>query len=208
MSLLYEWQTLAAGLLGVLGGVIAYLGAITSGRRQVAALREQIEDARAARQQHDQRRLSVVGWAVWAEGRRLETAVWARKGRALPSGPQLASARRREQLVIESSPLLRGEREDVALLDDETRVLLQRVADALHRYNACIETARSGSQEQPFIEQETLDAMEELAARVQSLQALADGPGSAEWRKLLSNEPSAPEPPRTKWQRFKRRRPA
>jgi hypothetical protein len=204
MSGLYDWQTLVAGLLGVLGGLIAYRGAIISGRRQVAALREQIE---AARQQDDRRRVSVVEWAVRAEGKRLETAVWARKGRALPSGPQPVSSRRREQLLIQSSPLLRGEREDMSLLDDETRTHLQRVADALHRYNACIETARSapGPGEQPWIEQETLDAIDELATRVQTLQALA----SIEWRKMLSNEQSAPEPPRPRWQRFKVwRRPA
>ena len=201
MSGLYDWQTLVAGLLGVLGGMIAYLGAMTSGRRQVAALKEQIE---AARQQDEKRRLSVVEWAVRAEGKRLETAVWARKGRALPSGPQPVSSRRREQLLIQSSPLLRGEREDMSLLDDETRTHLQRVADALDRYNACIETARSapGPGEQPWIEQETLDAIDELATRVQNLQALA----SIEWRKSLSNEPPAPEPSRSKWQRFKERR--
>ena len=118
MSGLYDWQTLVAGLLGVLGGVIAYRGAIMSGRRQVAALREQIEDARAARQLHDERRLSIIEWAVRAEARRLETAVWALKSRALPSKPQPASSRRREHLVIQSSPLLRGEREEMSFLDD------------------------------------------------------------------------------------------
>jgi hypothetical protein len=211
MTWLYEWQSIVAGLLAVFGGVLAYRGAITSGRRQVLAIREQIEDTRAARQQHDQRRLSVVEWAIWVEGRRLEKAVSARKGRALPTEPQLVSARRKEQLVIDSSPLVRGEREDLSLLDDETRVRLQRVADALYRYNACIQTARSGTGEQSWIDQETLEAIDELAARVQSLQALADGPGSTEWKKLLSNaEPFAPEPTPTKRQRFKvwRRRPA
>jgi len=211
MNWLYEWQSLATGLLGFLGGVLAYRGAISSGRRQVLALGEQIEDARAAREQHDQRRLGVVEWAIWVEGMRLEKAVWARKARALPSGSQLVSARRKEQLAIESSPLLRGEREDLALLDDETRIRLQRVADALYRYNACVETARSGTGEQSWIDQETLDAIDELAARVQNLQAIAGGPGSAEWKRLLSNaEPFAVEPPSTKRQRFKiwRRRPA
>ena len=196
MSGLYDWQMLVAGLMGFLGGVIAYRGAITSGRRQVAALREQIE---AARQQDDKRRLSVVEWAVRTEGRRLETAVWSLKARALPSRPQPAASRRREHLVIQSSPLLRGEREDMSLLDDETRARLQRVADALYRYNSCIETARSGPGEQPWIEQETLDAIEELATRIQNLQAL----GCTEWRKLLSNEPPAPAPPGSKRQRFK-----
>jgi hypothetical protein len=38
---------------------------------------------------------------------------------SLPSGPGWAS-RTSEQLIIESSPLLRGEREDMALLEDET----------------------------------------------------------------------------------------
>ena len=209
MSWLYEWQSLVAGLLALLGGVLAYRGAITSARRQVLAIREQIEDTRAARQEHDQRRLSIMKWAIWVEGRRLEKAVSARKGRALPTGPQPVSARRKEQFVIDSSPLLRGEREDLSLLDDETRVRLQRVADALYRYNACIETARSGTGEQSWIDEETLEAIDELANRVQSLQALADGPGSTEWKKFLSNA-GALEPPPPKRQRLNiwRRRPA
>src|ERR1044071_259182 len=194
MSWLYEWQSLVAGLLALLGGVLAYRGAITSARRQGLAPRGQNEGMRAAEEEQHQRRLSVVEWAIWVEGRRLEKAVSARKGRALPTGPQLVSARRKEQLVIDSSPLLRGEREDLSLLDEETRVRLQRVADALYRYNACIETARSGTGEQSWIDEETLEAIDELAARVQSLRALADGPGSTEWKKLLSNaEPFAPE---------------
>jgi len=196
MSGLYDWQTLVAGLMGLLGGVIAYRGAIISGRRQVAALREQLE---AARQQDHKRRLSVVEWAVRTEGRRLETVVRTLKTRALPSRPQPAVSRRREHLVIQSSPLLRAEREDMSLLDDETRARLQRVADALYSYNSCIETARSGPGEQPWIEQETLDAIEELAMRIQNLQALV----CTEWRKLLLNEPPAAAPPGAKRERFK-----
>jgi len=57
-----EWQTLLAGLLGLGGGVLAYIGAIRAGRRQVAAVTNQIEDARSARRQIDERRLSVIRW--------------------------------------------------------------------------------------------------------------------------------------------------
>ena len=64
----------------------------------------------------------MVKWAVKAEIRRLEISIAALR-RALPSGPQPAN-RRTEQLVIESSPLLTGEREEIALLDDKTRALL------------------------------------------------------------------------------------
>jgi hypothetical protein len=40
VALLYDWQSLAAGLLGLAAGVIAYIGAIRAANRQVAALRE------------------------------------------------------------------------------------------------------------------------------------------------------------------------
>jgi hypothetical protein len=128
MHWLEEWQTLVAGFLGLAGGVVAFYGALKAANRQVAAVRqaasdqvnavqEPLEDARAARKEIDNRGLSIIKWAVRAEAMRLEAAVLARKDRALPSGPQRA-ARNREQYLIASSALLRGEREDMSLLDD------------------------------------------------------------------------------------------
>lgn len=136
-ALAREWQTLLAGLLGLGGGVLAYIGAIRAGRRQVAAVTNQIEDARSARRQIDERRLSVMRWAVRTEANRLAAAVTALRNRALPSGPQLA-ARSREQLVIESSPLLRGEREEISLLDDRTRAHLEKLARVLDEYKTSV----------------------------------------------------------------------
>src|SRR5215472_566175 len=104
VALAREWQSLIAGALGLAAGVIAYIGAINAARRQVGALKDQIEDARAASRQVDERRLSVIKWAVRAEVRRLEISISALR-RALPSAPQPAN-RLTEQLVIESSPLL------------------------------------------------------------------------------------------------------
>lgn len=83
----HERQSLIAGLLGLAGGVIAYLGAIRAAKRQVAALKDQIEDTQAARRQADERRLSVIKWAVSTEGRRLDAVVSALRHRALPSAP-------------------------------------------------------------------------------------------------------------------------
>jgi len=88
--------------------------------RQVAALKEQIEDARMARRLVDERRLSQLKCAIRAEGTRLHAAVLALRDRALPSAPQ-AAARRRQQLLIDSSPLFRGEWDEISLLDDQTR---------------------------------------------------------------------------------------
>jgi hypothetical protein len=68
VALARDWQSLIAGVLGLAAGIIAYIGAIKAARRQVAALRDQIEDTRVARRQAYERRLSVVKWAVRAEG--------------------------------------------------------------------------------------------------------------------------------------------
>jgi len=162
-----EWQSLIAGLLGLAAGLIAYRGAIVAARRQIAALKEQIEDVQAARRQADERRLSVIKWAVRVEGKRLEAAIAALRGNALPSGPQPAN-RTREQLIIESSPLLRGEREEISLLDDQTRGLLEELAGIIDEYNSRIQTAVFAVQG-PLIEQTTLGLIDRLAEVVQEI---------------------------------------
>ena len=86
-------------------------------------------DRRAQAQRHQM--------AVRTEANRLAAAVTALRNRALPSGPQPA-ARSREQLVIESSPLLRGEREEISLLDDRTRAHLEKLARVLDEYKTSV----------------------------------------------------------------------
>ncbi len=185
---LYRWQTLAAGLVGgglaLVAAVIVYKAAIGAARQQIAAMRQaaddqiaaiqkHLADTQAARRQADEQKRSVIEWAVRAERRRLEAAIWALSptgGGALPSGPQPAS-RRREQLVIESSALLRGEREDIALLDDRRRALLEDVAAAIDDYNSRIGTAVDPSGDAPLIVQATLDAFASLKELVGDLVA-------------------------------------
>jgi hypothetical protein len=124
---------------------------------------------RPARRQADERRLSVIKRAVRVEARRLEIAVSALR-RALPSAPQPA-ARFREQLVVESSPLLRGEREEISLLDDQTRGVLEELAGILDEYNARIETAVVVGQG-PLIDQEILALVDRLAEVVQKIHSI------------------------------------
>lgn len=170
VALLYDWQSLAAGLLGLTAGVIAYIGAIRAANRQVAALKEQIEDARTARRLVDERRLRQLEWAIRAEGTRLHATVLALRGRALPSAPQ-AAARRRQQLLIDSSPLLRGEWDEISLLDDQTRARLEEVAGILDEYNLRIQTAVDvGLGPNPLIDQEILALVDRLAVAVQELR--------------------------------------
>jgi gas vesicle protein len=163
-----HWQTLITGGVSLVVGIIAFVVALITATRQVnaarqatkeqvdavqraadqqvAAVQSQIEDLRDERQETDRRRLSVIEWAVRAEGRRLGRAASARldampgtpEGR-LPAGPH-PSRLPPEKLVIESSPLLRGELEGMALLDDPTRAGLELLASTLHEYNAHIET--------------------------------------------------------------------
>ena len=72
---------------------------VAAARRQVTALKDQIQDARTARRQDDERRLSVIKWAIRVEGRRLEAATSTLLA-ALPSAQSPAN-RSREQLIIE-----------------------------------------------------------------------------------------------------------
>ena len=173
VALAREWQSLIAGVLGgvlaLAAGVIAYIGAIRAANRHVAALKGQIEDARATRRLADERKLSVIKWAIRAEGTRLHAAVSALQ-RALPSAPQPPN-RRRQQLEIESSPLLRGEWEEIALLDDQTRAVLERVAGIVGEYNLRIETAPDAGHG-PFIDQEILDLVNRLAEAVGDLRSI------------------------------------
>jgi hypothetical protein len=172
VTLLYDWQSLAAGLLGLAAGVIAYIGAIRAANRQVAALKEQIEDARTERRLVDERRLRQLEWAIRAEGTRLHAAVLALRDRALPSAPQ-AAARRRQQLLIDSSPLLRGEWDEISLLDDQTRARLEEVAGILDEYNLRIQTAVDvGPGPNPLIDQEILALVDRLAEAVQKLRSI------------------------------------
>jgi hypothetical protein len=181
-----HWQTLFAGVLGVGGGVIAYIGAMRAAKRQVdgatvaadrqvAAMKAQLDEARDARRESDERRRSVIKWAVQAEARRLEAAVWAlepppRGNGALPSaGPRYAS-RRTEQLLIASSPLLRGEWEELVLLGDETRALLEEVGAALDGYNSRIKTASQKTDAGPLITTETLAMIQDLSKLVRRLR--------------------------------------
>jgi hypothetical protein len=183
-----HWQTLIAALIAgllALGAaawtiwatirsanrqITAARGQTEAARRQVTALKDQIEDARTARRQSDERRLSVIKWAVGVEAGRVEAAVSALRGNALPSRPQPAN-RTREQLIIESSPLLRGEREEISLLDDQTRGLLEKLAGIIDEYNSRIQTAVFAVQG-PLIEQTTLDLIDRLAEVVRDIQSV------------------------------------
>jgi hypothetical protein len=169
IALLHDWQSLAAGLLGLAGGVIAYIGAIRAANRQVAALKDQIEDARTARRVADERRVSQIKWAVRVEGGRLELAISALR-RALPPAPQ-AAARRRQQLIIETSPLLRGEWEEMSLLNDQTRARLEEVAGILDEYNLRIETAADVGLG-PLIDQDILALVDRLGVAAQELRSI------------------------------------
>jgi len=101
--------------------------------------------------------------------RRLEISILALR-RALPSAPQPAN-RLTEQLLIESSPLLTGEREEIALLDDKTRALLERLAGILDEYNKRIETAVVVGQG-PLIDQEIFVSIDRLAEAVGEIRSV------------------------------------
>jgi hypothetical protein len=160
-----DWQTLIAGAVGgVIGGGLT----VVAGWITLKGAREQVASTRDAREESDRRRLSVVKWAVKAEGRRLGTAAAIMRA-ALPSSPQPA-ARSREQLIIASSSLLRGEREDIALLDDETRGLLEKITVTLDAYNLRIATANTNNLG-PHIDERTLELITEVEKLAAELRA-------------------------------------
>ncbi len=112
LHLAEQWQTLIAGLLGLAGGVIAYLGARHAASRQVAAVESQTVASRDALAEAEERSRNAVIWAIRSEARRLESEAHARR-RALPSAPQPADLDK-GAIIIASSPLLRGERERIS----------------------------------------------------------------------------------------------
>lgn len=56
VNFLYNWQTLLGGGIALIAGVLAYVGARQAAAKQIAAVKDQIEDARAASRQADERR--------------------------------------------------------------------------------------------------------------------------------------------------------
>jgi hypothetical protein len=151
--------------------MVAYVAARRSARAQVAAVEAQIVDLWTKRKSTDERRLTVVKWAVRAERKRLEHAAAAVRLVLPPEmyigGVAGFSDCDREQLTIASSPLLRGEREDIALLDPVTLKNLEDIANVLDDYNSRIETARprrvQGSASGVFIGREVLASLDKLA---------------------------------------------
>jgi hypothetical protein len=195
----WDWSTVIAGLGGgVIGGTLTVVaGWITvkgardaatlqvdaaqrAAKDQIDAVKSQIADLQAERQKTEDRRRSVIKWAVKTEGKRLEQATAAVR-RALPfempppgtGGGAGYSAGGTEQLIIPSSSLLRGEREDIALLDEETRKNLENLANALNDYNSRIQTARPRRVQAPndslIIEREVLTSLAELAKQAKLL---------------------------------------
>ena len=110
-------------------------------------------------------------WAVRAEGKRLEQATAAVRLVLPPEmyigGVAGFSDCDREQLTIPSSSLLRGEREDIALLDSVTLTNLEDIANALNDYNSRVEAARprrvQGIAGGVFIAREVLSSLAKLA---------------------------------------------
>jgi hypothetical protein len=167
---LHEWETLIAGLIGggltLAAGILAYTGARSAANRQ-------IRDLQADRKEADRRQLSVIKWTIRAEGRRLASAaadmVATEERSSIPGRPPRAH----EPLAIETSRLLRGEREGIALLEEETRRLLELTAQTLDAYNLRIKR-------QPYGER-TAELLQDLNRLAGQLRGVTDGrtnPGS------------------------------
>lgn len=183
LPVLDRGQALIAGLLSLLAGLVAFVGVligaclqvramrraaaaqiaamrqttadqVTTMRQaamdQVAAIQAQIADLQHEREEIDRRRRQIIKWAVRVEGEQLEQA--AKRARCMA-----------EEVIDVDSPLFRGGREDVALLDDETIASLQKVDAVVKKYNA-IPGQMKASNGAPLIEE-----LEKLAAKLREL---------------------------------------
>lgn len=113
----------------MVAGVVAYLGARSAAKSQIKAMQDEREIT-------DDRRRIVAGWAVRAEADRLDAEIarvdrlWKKKISEIPA----------RDFIIDSSPLLRGGREDVALLDDKVKILGE-IDSIIGQYNARVPMA-------------------------------------------------------------------
>lgn len=78
------------------------------------------------------------------------------------------------RLVIESSPILRGEREDISVLDIVTQECLAALASALADYNSHIETlGTSGDGMSTALVPDTFVKIDNLRSAAKELAAVA-----------------------------------
>ena len=91
---------------------------------------EQVASLQAERRQLDERH--SVEWDVQIKGKRIEIAAVTRDS-AAPLGQEV-SVLPIAQLAIESSPLGRGEREEMALLDDRMRAVFEELTSVIDEY--------------------------------------------------------------------------
>jgi hypothetical protein len=91
---------------------------------------EQVASLQAERRQLDKRH--PVEWDVQIKGKRIEIAAVTRDT-VSPHG-QEASVLPIAQLAIENSPLGRGERKELALLDDRMRAVFEELAGVIDEY--------------------------------------------------------------------------
>ena len=156
----YHWQTLIAGLLGLAGGVITYVGALRAANRQVAGIERQTEAARRSRADAEDRSRHAIRLAIRAEADRLESEAIARK-QALPSRPQWSNLQKPDA-IIPSSALLRGERTEIALLPTETQDEMPRLRRGSTKYNAHVQTRAVSVDSGILADQQLLDLVDEL----------------------------------------------
>jgi hypothetical protein len=101
--------------------------------QQVAVVRrttdQQVASLQAERRQLGER---SVEWDVQIKGKRIEIAAVTRD--AAPSHGQEAPVLPIAQLAIESSPLGRGEREEMTLLDDRMRAVFEELGGVIDEY--------------------------------------------------------------------------
>jgi hypothetical protein len=174
---IWAWleDPLVTALLGALVGVVG-TNAVTIwvAKRQNKAVREEAaarreerrtseaaKEDKAAREEIDKR--DRIKESVMAEARRIEAEAmsWRTRLPGTPDGKLPGGLQSTNLLpIIESSALLRGELEGMALLDSASRARLQGLAGALNDYNAHIK-ALPGS-EMRLISKETLALLDRL----------------------------------------------
>src|SRR6266851_3165399 len=163
-------NALWSGAFVILGAIIAaaagYWGALRAAQAQVQALKDQAEEERRRFQQTRHQKKYAMALALRLEAERLGVAADKRLSSAQKAVTSAGRNPRREQMTISVLPLIRGEREDIGLLNDEIQDSALSLTGEVDEYNAHIETIpRSTSTD-------TVIVVDEIA--LQQLKGLKD----------------------------------
>lgn len=159
---------LSAIIGGAIGGLIGVFGAKSAAKMQVKALEEQLDAERARFQQTRHQKKYAMALALRLEVERIRDTSEKR----ITLAEQSCNGTKhppREHMIIAVLPLIRGEREDIALLGDELQDKVLALTRSVDGYDAHIETIPPSPGGPIKIDQEALQKLRELKTSATSV---------------------------------------